>query len=42
MPHYRGMPVPGSRSGWVGERGRGWGYRGLSERNLGKEIVFEM
>jgi hypothetical protein len=23
MPQYRGMPGPGSRSGWVGEQGRG-------------------
>jgi hypothetical protein len=22
MPQYRGMPRPGSRSGWVGSRGR--------------------
>ena len=22
MPQYRGMPGPGSRSGWVGEQGR--------------------
>ena len=28
MPHYKGMCVPGSRSGLVGERGRG-GYKGL-------------
>jgi len=26
MPQYRGMPGPGSRSGWVGEQGGG-GYR---------------
>jgi hypothetical protein len=26
---YRGMPGPGSRSGWVGEQGEGGGYRGL-------------
>ena len=32
---------PGSRRGWVGEQARG-GYRGLSERKLGKEIAFEM
>jgi hypothetical protein len=30
-----------SRSGWVGEQGRG-GYRGLLERKLGKGIAFEM
>jgi hypothetical protein len=23
MPHYRGMPGPRSRSGWVGEQGGG-------------------
>jgi hypothetical protein len=23
MPQYREMPGPGSRSGWVGEQGRG-------------------
>jgi hypothetical protein len=22
-PQYQGMPAPGSRSGWVGEQGRG-------------------
>jgi hypothetical protein len=38
---YRGMPRPGSRSGWVGEQDRE-GYRGLSERKLGKGIAFEM
>jgi hypothetical protein len=21
MPQYRGMPEPGSRSGWIGEQG---------------------
>jgi hypothetical protein len=31
MPQYRGMPVPGSRSGWVGDQGQ-WGVdRGFSE-----------
>jgi hypothetical protein len=35
------MPGPGSKSGWVGEQG-GVGYRGLSERKLGKRIAFEM
>jgi hypothetical protein len=34
-PQYRGMPGPGSRSGWVGEQGRG--------RILGTfRIAFEM
>jgi hypothetical protein len=41
MPQYRGIPGPGNRSGWVRERGVG-GYRGLSERKLGKRIAFEM
>jgi hypothetical protein len=41
MLQYRGMPGQGSRSGWVGEWG--WeGYRGLSEKKLGKETAFEM
>jgi hypothetical protein len=42
MPHYREMPGPGSRSGWVGEQGEGGGDRGFSERKLGKGIIFEM
>jgi hypothetical protein len=25
MPQYRGIPGPGSRSGWIGEQGRGEG-----------------
>jgi hypothetical protein len=25
LVHYRGMPGPGSRSGWVGEQGEGVG-----------------
>jgi hypothetical protein len=25
MPQYRGMPGPGSGSGWAGEQGRGEG-----------------
>jgi hypothetical protein len=41
MPQYRGMPRPGSWSGWVEEQGGG-GYRGLLERKLGKGIAFEM
>jgi hypothetical protein len=41
MPQYRGMPGPGSRSGWVGEQSgeRGWGFL---VRKLGKGIAFEM
>jgi hypothetical protein len=41
MPQYRGMPGPRSRSEWVGEQGRG-GYRGFSERKVGKGTAFEM
>jgi hypothetical protein len=42
MPHYRGMPGPGSRSGWIGEQGEGEVDRGLLKGKLGKEIIFEM
>ena len=42
MSQYREMPGPGSRSGWVGEQGKGGGDRGFSERKLGKGIAFEM
>ena len=42
MPQYRGMPWPGSRSGWVGEQGEVGEDRGFSERKLGKGIPFEM
>jgi hypothetical protein len=42
MPHYRGMPGPGSGSGWVGEQGDRGGDRRFSEKKLGKEITFEM
>jgi hypothetical protein len=41
MPQCRGVPGPGSRSGWVGEQEEG-GYRGFSERKLGKGIAFEI
>jgi hypothetical protein len=42
MPQYRGMPGPGSRSGWVGEQSE-WGEdRGFSEGKLGKVITLEM
>jgi hypothetical protein len=37
-----GMPGPGSKSGWVGEKGHGGGYRGSSEAKPGKETAFEM
>jgi hypothetical protein len=42
MPQYRGMPGPGSGSGWVGEQGEGGGDREFSEKKLGKGITFEM
>jgi hypothetical protein len=42
MPQYRGLPGPGSGSGWVGEQGEGEKERGFSERKLGKRITFEM
>jgi hypothetical protein len=42
MPQYRGMPGLGSRSGWVGEQGKGIRDRRFLERKLGKGITFEM
>jgi hypothetical protein len=42
MPQYRGMPGPGSRSGWVGEQGEGGGKGEFSEGKPGKGITFEM
>jgi hypothetical protein len=42
MPQYKGMPGPGSRSGWVGEQGEGGEDREFSEQKLEKGIVFEM
>jgi hypothetical protein len=42
MPQYRGMPGPGNRSGWVGERGEGERDRRFSDGKLGKGIIFEM
>ena len=42
MPQYRGMPGPGSRSGWVGEQGYGERNRGFLEGKLVKGITFEM
>jgi hypothetical protein len=41
MPQYRGMPGPGSGTGWVREQGEEGGYRGFSGRKLGKGIAFE-
>jgi hypothetical protein len=42
MPQYRGMPGPGSGSGWVGEQEEGGRDRGFLERKLGKGIAFDM
>ena len=42
MPQCRGMPVPGSGSGWVGEQGEEGGHRGFLEGKPGKVITFEM
>jgi hypothetical protein len=36
------MPGPGSRSGWVGEQGKGREDRGFLEGKLGKGITFEI
>jgi hypothetical protein len=36
------MPGPGSESRWVGEQGKGGGYRGFSEGKHGKGIIFEI
>ena len=41
MLQYRGMPGPGSGSGWVGEQGEGGGDKGFLEGKLGKGITFE-
>jgi hypothetical protein len=42
MPQYRGMPGPGSGSGWVGDQGKGERIGDFLEGNLGKGITFEM
>jgi hypothetical protein len=42
MPQYRGMPRPGSRSGWIGEQGEEGGNSGFSEGKPGKGITFEI
>jgi hypothetical protein len=42
MTRYKGMPGPGSRSGWVGEQGKGERDRVFSEGKLRKGITFEM
>jgi hypothetical protein len=41
MLQYRGMPRPGSGSGWVGKQGNG-GCRGILEGKIGKGIIFEI
>jgi hypothetical protein len=42
MPQCRGMPGPGSRSGWVGKQRDGGGDREFSEGEPGNGIKFEM
>jgi hypothetical protein len=42
MPKIRGLPGPGSGSGWVGELGEGEKDGGGLEGKLGKGITFEM
>jgi hypothetical protein len=42
MPQYRGIPVPGSRSGRVEDQGEEGGYRRFSGRKIGKGITFEI
>jgi hypothetical protein len=42
MSQYRGMPGPGSGSGWVGEQGEGREDKRFLEGKPGKVITFEM
>jgi hypothetical protein len=42
MPQYRGMPGPGSGSGWAGEQVKGEEDSGFLEGKLGKRKTFEM
>jgi hypothetical protein len=42
MPQYRGIPGPGSGSGWVGEQVEAGVYRIFLERKLGKGITFNL
>jgi hypothetical protein len=42
LPQCRGIPGPGSGSGWVGEQGDGGGDRELLEGKPGLGITFEM
>ena len=42
MPQYRGIPVPGSRSGWAGEKEEKGRDRKVLEGKLGKGLTFKM
>jgi hypothetical protein len=42
MSQYRGMPGPGSKSGWVGEQGEGIKDRKFLVGKLGKGITLKM
>jgi hypothetical protein len=42
MPQYKGMPGPGSRSGWFGEQEEEVRDRGGLERKPGKGMPSEM
>jgi hypothetical protein len=42
IPQYRGMPMPRSGSGWVGEQGEREEDRGFLDRKIGKGITFGM
>jgi hypothetical protein len=42
MSRYRGMPGPGSQTGWVGETGKEDSGRGFLEGKAGKGITFKM
>jgi hypothetical protein len=39
MPQCRGMPGPGSRSGWVGEQGRWKGIGGFQRGNKERDNI---
>jgi hypothetical protein len=42
MPQYRGVPGPGSRSGWVGEQGEGEGVGVGLKGEPGKAMAFKV
>jgi hypothetical protein len=42
MSQHKGMPGPGSRSGWVGKQEKGKEDRRVLEEKLGKGITLEM